>query len=1313
MQPKTQKKQKSQWVLALRRTATATAVAACFSSPVLANPTGHAVVHGTASVQQLGNILNITNSPNAIINWGSFSIGVNELTRFIQQSGNSAVLNRVIGQDPSAILGALQSNGRVFLINPNGIVFGAGSQINVAGLVASTLNLSNDDFLNNRMKFTDGAGAGSVVNQGNITGGSVYLVGNAVTNHGLITSPNGEVVLAAGNSVELVNPGTPNLRVEIVASDNEAKNLGTITADAGRIGIYAGLITNSGTLNASSAVAEGGKILLKATLNTTLATGSLTTASGTSGGTVEIQSGDTTLVSGSVTATGSAGGGGTVHVLGNQVGLIDAASIDVSGQTGGGTVLVGGDYQGKNPTIQNAFRTFVGTDATINANAVTAGDGGKVIVWADDVTRFYGNIAARGGAVGGNGGFTEVSGKRNLDYQGLTDLRAPNGLVGSLLLDPSDINIIAAYGGDTLAGGIFSGGVFDGAAGTSTIAWDTIETQLGLGNLAITTSGSGGSGNITVQAGHSYNSISNLSLVAHNNVTLDAGANISNAGYGGILMYAGWNGSPGPGYGVLTGVGDINLNADVQSAGQLLFHAGRNISVTNASIISDGPGPAGILLDSVGGSITLTDSLVRAVNLSGNASVTMLASAGGISFTNSIISAEGDFAYIGVSAPSGAITQTTQVGHLSAVGGSSNGVIELLAANGIGTSADPIRISLIDDPDFNFINTGVTGDIAVSFFDAAATGGSLQITNDVSGTRNNNPNGQYFITVEDGGFYLAIPFHPNSVPLFGNQGMTVTTNGDILFSENMSMPGTFGSIAAAGTGNVTLRNTQAGGLIDLQAGSSVAGKDVYLTADNMKIDGTVIGGPFTTILPFTTSRGINLGGVACEPGCTALSLTQAELDNILGGGLVIGNAFGGSGNLTFVGNVSPTSSFLNINGANILQTSGVISASLSLNASGNVILNQPGNQIPSISTGSIVGGNVQIVNAGDLSVAGTVHANGNVALTSTSGAILDGNTNGFDIIAAQVTLAAPNGVGSIVNPLEIQTPLLSVNAGNEVGIINSGNLTLASLIFSGNTASIAATGMMGFLGSGISVNGNLALLANNGMLVDRDVSASGVLLLNSGAGNLLLDDVQVMGSALVLSGNNITIDYDAIVAGMNGVSVNAAGSLEVRNGSQLGGGAGYGLTEIIAGGNVLVDKGLIVGDPDVVMRVGGMVNINGTLFQQGAIHAISPNSVHLNFPNGSGGFFVNGTAGLVYDPVTNTGFFVGNPPVPAALGAGLVVTYGAGGGGLVLPSTVQQTVFGTLIAESDKTTKPPDPDKDKDVFAKNEEDKKKDAPVCR
>jgi filamentous hemagglutinin family protein len=122
---------------------------------VLANPTGANVVRGTAAIHQAGNLLQITNSPNAIINWQSFSIGANEVTRFIQQSPSSAVLNRVTTQNPSQILGSLQSKlldgvttgGRVFLINPNGILFGAGAQIDVGGLVASTLRMSDDDFL--------------------------------------------------------------------------------------------------------------------------------------------------------------------------------------------------------------------------------------------------------------------------------------------------------------------------------------------------------------------------------------------------------------------------------------------------------------------------------------------------------------------------------------------------------------------------------------------------------------------------------------------------------------------------------------------------------------------------------------------------------------------------------------------------------------------------------------------------------------------------------------------------------------------------------------------------------------------------------------------------------------------------------------------------------------------------------------------------------------------------------------------------------------------------------------------------------------
>ncbi len=246
------------------------AVAACFNASYVgiaqANPTGAQVVNGAAQFTTAGNLLTITNTPNAIINWQSFSIGANEITRFVQQSASSAVLNRVTSQNPSSILGALQSNGRVFLLNPNGIVFGAGSQINVGGLVASTLNLSDADFLAGRLRFT-GSGLGtSVINSGNITttsGGNVYMVGSAVTNNGIITSPKGEVILAAGNSVELVNPGTPDLRVQITAPDNQAVNLGTIAADSGRIGIYAGLINQAGSINANSVVVgENGQITL-------------------------------------------------------------------------------------------------------------------------------------------------------------------------------------------------------------------------------------------------------------------------------------------------------------------------------------------------------------------------------------------------------------------------------------------------------------------------------------------------------------------------------------------------------------------------------------------------------------------------------------------------------------------------------------------------------------------------------------------------------------------------------------------------------------------------------------------------------------------------------------------------------------------------------------------------------------------------------------------------------------------------------------------------------------------------------------------
>lgn len=459
----------------LRRAAIAIAVSSCFAAPVvLANPTGASVASGQVGFHQQGNLLQITNSPNAIINWRSFSIGANELTRFVQQSASSAVLNRVVGQDPSAILGALQSNGRVVLINPNGIVFGAGAQVDVAGLVASSLNLSDTDFLGGKLKFSDTPGAGSVVNEGAITtpsGGQVYLVGASVENKGLIRSPQGEVVLAAGKSVELVDPGTPNLRVEITAPDNQAVNLGEVAAESGRVGIYAGLVRQGGTIQANSAqVTANGRVVLKATQNATLEAGSVTSANGPSGGSVTVASGDTTLVAGTIEAKGTAGEGGRIEVLGNKVGLMGSARIDASGESGGGTVLVGGDFQGKNPEVANAYRTYVGSDAAIAANAVTNGDGGKVVVWSDDSTRAYGTISARGGSQAGDGGLVEVSSKKALDFAARVDASAPNGTAGTLLLDPANVEV--ASGG---VAGTTDVDAFADPGGTQTIDPGTLD----------------------------------------------------------------------------------------------------------------------------------------------------------------------------------------------------------------------------------------------------------------------------------------------------------------------------------------------------------------------------------------------------------------------------------------------------------------------------------------------------------------------------------------------------------------------------------------------------------------------------------------------------------------------------------------------------------------------------------------------------------------------------------------------------------------------------------------------------------------------
>ncbi len=260
-----------------------------------ANPTGATVIAGSVQFDSsTANQLQVTNSPNSIINWNGFSIAANETTRFIQQSANSFVLNRVTGVDQSQIFGQLQSNGRILLINQNGVLFGAGSVIDTAGILASTLNVSDADFLAGNLQFSGNAGVitnESVLRVG--SGGTILLIASEITNRGTIDAPDGNIVLAAAKSVTLKSWEDPEIIQSRIIGDRASDtsigfdvvtspspflnrpismlartsvsgaplsagkilNEGTIQATNGRIKVLASSFTNVGTIDA-----QGGSI---------------------------------------------------------------------------------------------------------------------------------------------------------------------------------------------------------------------------------------------------------------------------------------------------------------------------------------------------------------------------------------------------------------------------------------------------------------------------------------------------------------------------------------------------------------------------------------------------------------------------------------------------------------------------------------------------------------------------------------------------------------------------------------------------------------------------------------------------------------------------------------------------------------------------------------------------------------------------------------------------------------------------------------------------------------------------------------------
>jgi filamentous hemagglutinin family protein len=438
-----------------RQTGLRSLIAAALSMPLLpvlagppeANqlPVGGQVVAGSASISQSNASMTITQSSNrAAIDWQSFNLGSQAQVTFAQPSSSSVTLNRVLDNNPSQIFGRINANGQVFLSNPNGVYFAPGASVDVGGLVATTHSISNSDFMAGRDNFSRNGAKGSIVNEGELKSGLagyIALLAPSVRNQGVVIARQGTVALAAGESYEL----------QFV----RGSSLANILVKPATI---AALVENGQAVQA-----PGGLIILSAQAADRL-----------QGGVVRN--------SGRLEATGLVSDGGTIR-------LVASDRIEQSG--------------------------------SIAANAVSdsTGKGGTITVIADlanpnSQTEISGSLSARGGELGGDGGYVDTSGSDIRIADGTRiDTSAPRGNTGNWLIDPSDF-IISAVNSGTISSGSPSGDI-SGATLTAALASSNVSI---LSSAGSTTSGSG---NIYVNDTVSW-SANTLTMTAAKDIVVNA-----------------------------------------------------------------------------------------------------------------------------------------------------------------------------------------------------------------------------------------------------------------------------------------------------------------------------------------------------------------------------------------------------------------------------------------------------------------------------------------------------------------------------------------------------------------------------------------------------------------------------------------------------------------------------------------------------------------------------------------------------------------------------------------------------------------------
>jgi filamentous hemagglutinin family protein len=543
------------------------------------------VVAGNAAIARdaAGNTSIVQGSDRAIIDWNDFSVGAGQWMRFLQPGVDSAVLNRVLGGDPSRILGELSGNGWIFVINPNGLVVGPDGVIQAGAFTASTLDVDNAAFMGGGALRFSGDSAAAIRNLGFIraASGDVVLVARSVGNDGTIEATQGTAAMAAGNDVMLQPVGDQRVVVQagIAGGGPGVDNAGTIRAAQAQLAaaggnVYALAINAGGSIEATGLSAVDGRIVL------------------TSDG------GDITVA-----------------------GTLRARDADGSG----GTILVGGDAHGASPEAANAGKVSVAAGALLDADsAADGGDGGKVVVWSDGDTAFDGSILARGGGNGGDGGFAEVSGRR-LAMNGVADLRAPQGTAGTLLLDPDDIVIDT----DAAANG--------SAGGTTTLTDEWINGQLALGALVVQTdaSASGGNGDITFRGSNPFATAmpNALTFDAMRNIVFDTGFN----------LVATLEGADGAGGFLLATLGDLSFQAGNDIVLDQAF--GVSYTVAGGDGTDDAPGD-GQAVQLTPGRIVFDAGNDLAINAGLSISVNAAAGAGGSALGSSMTGGAGGDAIV-------------------------------------------------------------------------------------------------------------------------------------------------------------------------------------------------------------------------------------------------------------------------------------------------------------------------------------------------------------------------------------------------------------------------------------------------------------------------------------------------------------------------------------------------------------------------------------------------------------------------------------------------------------------------------------------